>query len=567
MAAAANSSAATHSPRYPSSVNNLSSPQSRRASRDVSSPWAQIVRGGESESISAAPSSPSSSSAAAVSRELINPSSDCLPAKASTSDDFAAEAQLESPDNANGSGNAGKKPAWNKPSNGAVAVEVGPVMGAVSWPALSESARTSAKSPSESLKPPADGASVAPPQGAGIASSSSPSSQKQVINNANPNSTPNHALPACEKSTKCGGASTPLPSNNGVAQVAAVSSGAVVEIPPNNPSPIDHTHKNTNWDSAQRGSQSHSSSDHPQQRGSFRRGNGSPHPRGDGSYHHNYGARRDHDRGNHDWNPHRNYNSRDTHMQPQRGVPTPRGFIRPSHHSSTFITPPPVRPFGSPIGFEVASPPMVYIPHESFRGVPFFAPVLPHAMIFPAMDAQLHAKMVTQIEYYFSNDNLIKDAYLRQNMDEQGWVPIKLIAGFNKVKNLTDNIQLILDALRTSNVVEVQGAKVRKRNDWMRWVMRPVQFPIVTGSQTFGRSSNDMLAARVQGFSLEERTEGVSASSQADIRAEALLSRSLSGDIVNQPQPSSSEVKGRGAVQIGSDSFISSRNSSKRELC
>lgn len=33
-----------------------------------------------------------------------------------------------------------------------------------------------------------------------------------------------------------------------------------------------------------------------------------------------------------------------------------------------------------------------------------------------------------------SDVNLIKDTFLRQNMDDQGWVPISLIAGFQKVK-------------------------------------------------------------------------------------------------------------------------------------
>lgn len=32
-----------------------------------------------------------------------------------------------------------------------------------------------------------------------------------------------------------------------------------------------------------------------------------------------------------------------------------------------------------------------------------------------------------------SNENLIRDTYLRQNMDEHGWVPVALIAKFRKV--------------------------------------------------------------------------------------------------------------------------------------
>lgn len=34
---------------------------------------------------------------------------------------------------------------------------------------------------------------------------------------------------------------------------------------------------------------------------------------------------------------------------------------------------------------------------------------------------------------YCSDDNLSRDDFLRSKMDEEGWVPISLIAGFPKV--------------------------------------------------------------------------------------------------------------------------------------
>ncbi|KAK3212474.1 hypothetical protein Dsin_017180 [Dipteronia sinensis] len=52
-------------------------------------------------------------------------------------------------------------------------------------------------------------------------------------------------------------------------------------------------------------------------------------------------------------------------------------------------------------------------------------------------------------------------------------LPIKLIAGFNKVKLLTGNIPLVSDALQNSTVVEIQGDKIRRRDDWVRWIMPP----------------------------------------------------------------------------------------------
>ncbi|XP_027926567.1 la-related protein 1A-like isoform X2 [Vigna unguiculata] len=38
--------------------------------------------------------------------------------------------------------------------------------------------------------------------------------------------------------------------------------------------------------------------------------------------------------------------------------------------------------------------------------------------------------IVNQIDYYFNDANLVRDEYLRFNMDEQRWVPISLIASF-----------------------------------------------------------------------------------------------------------------------------------------
>lgn len=163
--ATANSSAPTGqhlSPRY--SPDGVSSPKSRRSGArggvgGVVSPWTQVVRG-ESESIIAAPSSPvSSQEQIVVPADLSSPTKATSDSLVSPEDSSQWEAQLESSDI--GNGNAGKRPAWNKPSNGVA--EAGPVMGASSWPALSESARVSAKPASDSSKTPADGSISTPP--------------------------------------------------------------------------------------------------------------------------------------------------------------------------------------------------------------------------------------------------------------------------------------------------------------------------------------------------------------------------------------------------------------------
>jgi hypothetical protein len=62
-----------------------------------------------------------------------------------------------------------------------------------------------------------------------------------------------------------------------------------------------------------------------------------------------------------------------------------------------------------------------------------------------------------QIDYYFSVDNLCKDIFLRSKMDEAGWIPMPVIANFNRVRMLTPDLMLITDALKTSDIVEVRG--------------------------------------------------------------------------------------------------------------
>ncbi|XP_061998826.1 la-related protein 1C-like [Rosa rugosa] len=508
---------------------SVSSPQSRRAAKAAAAvaPWTQIVRGESEPPIMAAPSSPSSSSTAAVTEQqpvAAASFSSASPSQSNSPSPTPAEDSVgEGSENSSGpNGNAGKKPAWNKPSNGAI--EVGPVMGAVSWPALSD-ARASTKSSSESLKGVSDAPlSVSVTQGAGTTTISSP---KQV----NSSSTPTHSGPTRQRSMKQRNNAS-ASSNGGIPQ-HQMPAGQGVEVTPNNPSPKDHSHRSAF------GSQTHSSNDHPQQRNSFRNRNGGPHPRGDGSHHHNYGSRHQ-DRGSQDWNNHRNFNSRDNHMHPQRVVPR---AMRPSHqapappNAPAFI-PQPMRSFG-PIGFDLQGP-LVYFQQDPL--VPFMAPPR-HPLIFAGPDLQLHNKITNQIDYYFSNENLIKDTFLRRNMDDQGWVRVKLIAGFNKVMNLTDNIQIILDALRMSTVVEVQGDKIRRRNDWMRWVMPAAQPPAVSSSQTLGKSGNDMLSAHIQSISLDEKTTN---------------NKNIQNN--TQPQPSSGDGAGQFSVQGGADRTISARN-------
>jgi len=48
-------------------------------------------------------------------------------------------------------------------------------------------------------------------------------------------------------------------------------------------------------------------------------------------------------------------------------------------------------------------------------------------------------------EYYFSTENLEADMFLRQQMSKDGYVPLSLIANFNRVKSLCDDVDFIAD--------------------------------------------------------------------------------------------------------------------------
>lgn len=145
------------------SADGVHSPLRRR---NLSSPWAQIVRG-ETESISSVPHSPTPSSPVTSAPEHVSfsecsptkPSSPSLPPSPTPDNSGFGDALPENSDASSSNAGRQKKPAWNKPSNDAV--EGGPVMGAVSWPALSESTRASPRSSSDSVKPVIDGSAVA----------------------------------------------------------------------------------------------------------------------------------------------------------------------------------------------------------------------------------------------------------------------------------------------------------------------------------------------------------------------------------------------------------------------
>jgi hypothetical protein len=72
-------------------------------------------------------------------------------------------------------------------------------------------------------------------------------------------------------------------------------------------------------------------------------------------------------------------------------------------------------------------------------------------------DPVLLAKVKTQIEFYFSTQNLQNDPFLVSKMNAEKFVPISVIASFRKISELTTDTSLIVQAVRDSSVCSVDS--------------------------------------------------------------------------------------------------------------
>ena len=79
-----------------------------------------------------------------------------------------------------------------------------------------------------------------------------------------------------------------------------------------------------------------------------------------------------------------------------------------------------------------------------------------------------------QIEYYFSKENLQRDFFLRRKMTPEGYLPISLVASFNRVQQLTQDITFIVNSVEDSEIVEVmEGLMIRSKMDPESWPLKP----------------------------------------------------------------------------------------------
>ncbi|KAH6934606.1 hypothetical protein HPB50_025692 [Hyalomma asiaticum] len=109
--------------------------------------------------------------------------------------------------------------------------------------------------------------------------------------------------------------------------------------------------------------------------------------------------------------------------------------------------------------------------------------------------AELEDKIIKQVEYYFGDLNLPDDKFLQKKLAlDDGWVTVEVLLTFNKLRRLTQEANVVVDALRksTSELLELSedGTKVR----------RSLLHPLPDESER--RQNIDELSVFVRGFPL-----------------------------------------------------------------
>lgn len=76
---------------------------------------------------------------------------------------------------------------------------------------------------------------------------------------------------------------------------------------------------------------------------------------------------------------------------------------------------------------------------------------------------QMLGQLVSQIEYYFSWENLSNDYYLVSQMDSEYCVPVETIARFKMVQALTMDIQDVREAMKLSKLITLSKDETKAR--------------------------------------------------------------------------------------------------------
>ncbi|KAG2152745.1 hypothetical protein DEU56DRAFT_775768 [Suillus clintonianus] len=230
-----------------------------------------------------------------------------------------------------------------------------------------------------------------------------------------------------------------------------------------------------------------------------------------GSWASSYGS---HERGAYGGRRARGFGGRYQGRHPGRG-----GYHHQQRSSISSLTPPPqFNPLPLPgadyMNGYIQIPSYTPPDYELYHPVPVTIPVngappipMPQSTLaFPQDPTRSY--LLGQLEYYLSPQNMAQDFFLRQRMDDQGWIPISLIASFNRVQKFTTEIQLVHDVLNLSSLTEVKGEYVRMaREQWKQFVLPNAPRSVVCHpieSEATDPQADQAAYAQVQDGEIEE---------------------------------------------------------------
>ncbi|KAH9941218.1 uncharacterized protein BXZ73DRAFT_88383 [Epithele typhae] len=123
-------------------------------------------------------------------------------------------------------------------------------------------------------------------------------------------------------------------------------------------------------------------------------------------------------------------------------------------------------------------PPQAQMASTGPNGQPLTMPMPQTNVGFPLDSTRYY--LLGQLEYYLSAQNMAQDFFLRQQMDSRGWIPIDLIAQFNRVLTLTRETHIVVEVLSLSSLVEVRGMHVRP-HQWQQFVLPAAAVSTIEG--------------------------------------------------------------------------------------
>jgi la-related protein 1 len=141
---------------------------------------------------------------------------------------------------------------------------------------------------------------------------------------------------------------------------------------------------------------------------------------------------------------------------------------------------PPIQTYAPGMYDFQAAQPMSAVPYGTYGMDQFTLFSMVSTQLYEHLNLTMVSSLTRNREYYFSLENLLKDMYLRKQMDSKGFVFFTVIAGFNRIKHLSTDTDLIKLVCYQSRNIEFRigndgKERLRLREGWEQWVLPMAQ--------------------------------------------------------------------------------------------